>query len=236
MWFDVFLEPSHADESPRVMAAEDKSVFCEEWAKDVPADPMECPWFCGNYNFEGQFSVLRAQPALAAEASAVSLADPSPVIPSLFWSWGFILWSPPLSPEGTSGEQIQSSLAEQQALQLASAIHQPHFCLLRVCIFFSLNAQRSWSDRGASPEQRAALPGNLWHLQFCRGEVLRTDLAARKSLIPFFATPCRQSETPFDWDAPWKSFIRNDWKWCAPQADFLLPSWRLPGELTRVSC
>lgn len=67
------------------------------------------------------------------------------------------------------------------------AIHQPHFCLLRVCILFSWNTQRSWSGRGASPEQRAALPGNLWHLQFCQGDVLRTDLAARRSLILFFA-------------------------------------------------
>lgn len=67
------------------------------------------------------------------------------------------------------------------------AIHQPHFCLLRVCILFSLNTQRSWSGRGASPEQRAALPGNLWHLQFCQGDVLRTHLAARRSLILFFA-------------------------------------------------
>lgn len=92
------------------------------------------------------------QPALAAEASALSLADPLPVTPSLLWSWGFILWSPPLSPEGTSGEQIQSSPAEHQALQFTS--------LISVCsgfVFCSLGTPRE-ADLAEEPAQNKELP------------------------------------------------------------------------------
>lgn len=228
IWFDAFLEPSH--KSLRVMAAEDKSVFCEEWAKDVPADPMGCPWFCGNCSFGGQFSVLH---------------------PSLPWQqrpqhfpWLILSLSlPACSGAGDSfcglllchqrGHQENKS---NQALQSTRHCNSPASFLSAQGLYFVLLEhpekliwQRSQPrTKSCPPRQLVASPIlSRWCAE---------DLAARRSLILFFCTPCRQSETPFDWDAPWKSFTRNDWRWCAPQADFLLSSLRLPGEHIHVSC
>lgn len=51
MWFDAFSEPGCADEFPRVIAAEDESLFFQEWADDITADTMKCLGYHADWNF-----------------------------------------------------------------------------------------------------------------------------------------------------------------------------------------
>lgn len=125
--------------------------------KDIPADHMECPrfWEIGIWNFENwnwkNWKFWRA--VFNANAlAALSLAHPFPAALEL----GINFVAPPLSPEGTPGQQIKSNQALQNSrpahrhctwpLQLSTPL-----CVLRVC-FFPL-----WTPREADLTDRSQL-------------------------------------------------------------------------------